>query len=91
MTRRMNGLTRAALVVGLVVSIPTALVWPTGIAAGLVAHFEQVAANSNYIQLVQYKLLSEARKSRRLTFEEWVTFCKLGKALGFFTVCPARR
>ena len=87
---RKNGLARLALIVSLAIGVPTALIWPSGMASGLVTHFQQVAANSKWIQLVEYKVLDQIKTERKLTFKEWVVWCDLGIKLGFFKICPPR-
>lgn len=75
----------AALVAG-VTAAYAALDW-LGVRPVLSREFaaltEQVASNTQSIQLVQWQRLNEKRKNQGLSPEELLIFCKLSKLLGF--------
>ena len=85
----MNGWAKWAAIATVVVALPT-LGWATGAVGNFHEHWQLVGANAKFISLAQYKVLSEVKAERRLTFDEWVEWCQLGIKLGFFTVCPPR-
>ena len=76
---------------GTIVAI-LAVIVPAGWAGANVTWdlYEQVASNTKWIQLTEFKRLSGIRNVRQLTFQEWHTWCILGQKLGYWRRCPPR-
>jgi hypothetical protein len=49
---------------------------------------DQVASNTSYIAVTEWKRLEAIRKARKLTQEEYIEWCVLGKKIGVFGECP---
>lgn len=81
---------KLAALTALVVALSGGTVAGIGWAGQMLEHFDQVAANSQWIALSRFEQLSAIRKARKLTFEEWRTWCILGQQLGYWQKCPTR-
>lgn len=86
----MKQLQRWSLIIGLAVAAPTVMIWPTGIAATFVEHWQTVGANEKWIALAEFKRLAAIKSVRKLSIEEWSNWCYLGQKLGYWRRCPAR-
>lgn len=51
---------------------------------------QEIATNTNWRVLQTWQRLDAIRQQRQLTQVEWVEWCKVGRQLGVFTVCPPR-
>jgi|TARA_R110000803_G_scaffold210841_1_gene284339 hypothetical protein len=89
-TTTVKKLQKWSLIVGLFVAVPTIVAWPMGMAETLLEHVQQVGANTQYIQMVEFKRLENIRQQRKLTVVEWNNWCRMGKALGYWKSCPLR-
>jgi len=74
-------------VVGLILAVPAI----GAMGYGVYDLHDQVAANTSYRQIQEWQRLELLRKKRGLDHVEWLTWCKLGKELGVFGVCPPRQ
>jgi hypothetical protein len=82
----MMKLATISTIVGLVLAVPA-----LGSMSYMVYDLQlDVAANTSYRQIQEWQRLELIRKKRGLDHVEYITWCKLGKDLGVFSVCPPR-